>query len=193
VVRSASTPESITKSETQKDAAPPHEEERDIWWGSYAGRTMLPSFVLSGLLTLLICLTAWYIWQRYDTDPLTARYVAYALVGPLWLFQLGRWSHRLFLVDYRLTTRRVFLERCFSYAPFVAVELRHVAKVLVQRTGVERWLGVARISLLGGTDVTPLVVLAGVWQPERVANEIRFLAEKARSPSSGAAAPRETS
>src|SRR5262245_57313715 len=123
------------------------EQEIDVWWGAYAGRTMLPSFLLCGLLSVLIAAAATYAWRAYDLPPLLVRYIAYALVGFLWFIQLSRWVYRILTRTYRLTTRRLLLEKTFRYARYVAVELRHVTDVRADQTPLERRLGVGRLHL----------------------------------------------
>src|SRR5438105_3609664 len=69
-------------------------EELDVWWGSYAGRAMVPGFVACGLLTLVIAAGAWYWWDVYQAHPRVARYSAYTLGTLVWGIQLLRWGYR---------------------------------------------------------------------------------------------------
>jgi hypothetical protein len=169
---------------------PEETQEVDVWWGSYAGRTMLPSFVLCGLLTAGIAAAASYAWLDYHLPPLAVRYSAYGLTGIIWLVQLVRWGLRVLVLSYRLTNRRLFLARSFTGAPFLQVDLGRVAGVEVFRTAMQRRLGVGRLEIYGETAGVPLLVLEGVADPERMAEEIRVLAQKARERQpAGASAP----
>src|SRR5437868_3151345 len=95
-----------------RDAA----QEKDLWWGGYAARTLLPSFTVCGVLTLVIPVAAWYLAAWYlspsnDEEPGLLHYLAYVLVGGVWLVQLLRLAYRLITYTYRLTTRRILCER----------------------------------------------------------------------------------
>src|SRR5207248_260461 len=54
-------------------------EEVEVWWGAYAGRTLLPGFVLCGLVTVGL-MGALYVWG--DPQHPNPRYVTYLLVAP---------------------------------------------------------------------------------------------------------------
>jgi hypothetical protein len=152
------------------------DQEVDAWWGSYAGRTMLPSFIVCGILTAITIAGAWLVWWRHELDTLPARYSAYALIGPLWLFQLGRWLYRILTLSYRLTNRRLIIARYFSYAPFVEIPLTRVGNVLVELNPFDRWTGVGRLRILGRENGEVVRIIEGVLEPDRIANMIRSLA-----------------
>jgi len=151
------------------------DQERDVWWGAYAARTMLPSFLLCILLTVLLAVTAVMLALEFDIPHWVLRYGAYALAGVLWSVQTLRWSYRQLVCTYRLTTRRLFLERTFYRSASTAIELRHITGVTVERTTWDRWLGVGRIRI---TSSNGAWVLEGVQRPEQVAATIRFLVDQ---------------
>jgi hypothetical protein len=159
-----------------------NDQERDVWWGAYAGRTMVPSFLLGVLLTLLIAGGAVFLWLRYGLAPLPVRYSAYALISSVWLCQLIRWGYRIAVLTYRLTTRRLFLEWSFFHRPVVVIDLRHISQVVVERTVWDRWTGVGRVRIVTSDHS---VVLEGVRQPEHVAAMIRVWMGQVQKPSGG--------
>ena len=177
----AASPQGGKVADGDKVADPDDGQEVDVWWGCYAARTMLPSFAVCGVLTVLIGVGAWYLWWHDHVDPLVARYGAYALVAGVWFCQFVRGGYRAVLLNYRLTTRRLFLERWFLHSPFTAIDLRRVATVVVERTPLERRLNVGTIRLLDEGAPSPLAILRGVYQPEVVAAEIRARALRARA------------
>jgi hypothetical protein len=152
--------------------------EVDVWWGSYSGRTMVPGFVLSGALTMATIAGGWYLWAEFDVSPLAARYGAYSVIGLIWCNLLMRWGYRILVLNYRLTTRRLFIERAFLHTPFTQVELHEVARVQVECSTFERRLDVGRLLLVGEQNHAPLAVMEGVYQPERIAEEIRQIASR---------------
>ncbi len=152
------------------------QQETDVWWGAYAGRTMLPSFVLCGLITVVV-IVVWLTWVEYHLSELTARYTAYAVIGPLWLLQLGRWLYHILTQTYRLTTRRLYIERTFFHVPARVVDLRQVSEVAVEATALERRLKVGRVRLRTEDPQQPDVPLEGVYDPQQIARQIRDLAK----------------
>jgi hypothetical protein len=155
-----------------QEAPAPADEETEVWWGSFAGRTLAPGFVLCVLATAgaLIALYAG------DVSP-NPRRLAYLLVSPLWIVQAGCWLYRMTAYNYRLTTRRLFVSRRFAAAA-TAVDLARVERVRVQRGRLGRLLGVGRIRV-EAAGARPLL-LEGVLDPADVAALIASRAEQAR-------------
>jgi membrane protein YdbS with pleckstrin-like domain len=148
--------------------------ETDLWWGSYAGRTMLPSFVLCFALTLGLVFGAYLLWSDFGQGPAVARHEFYSVAVALWLFQLVRWLYRIIGCNYRLTTRRLFCGRGFLYPATAPVDLRDVQGVAVKQLAWERWLGIGRVYV----QAKEAVMLEGVHQPERIAERIRQAAAR---------------
>jgi hypothetical protein len=156
-------------------------QEVDVWWGCYQGRTLAASFLACGALTAIIIAAAWYLWAEQGMGPLSARYSAYGLVALIWLFQLGRWGFRILVITYRLTNHRLFLERSFTCTPWPYLDLSQVTSVQAEQTNWERRLGVGRIRIASENVELPAVVLQGVDQPGRVAEEISSWAKRRRT------------
>jgi hypothetical protein len=152
-------------------------QEHDVWWGSYSGRAMLPSFLVCAVLTLGIVVGAW-CWYRMFGNGDAMRYTAYGLVGPVWLFQLLRWLYRVTCLNYRLTSRRMFRTRGFLYPPDEAVQLVDVNRVTVEQTPWERKLKIGSIRLMRDRKGVPPMELKGVRHPEWVAAEIQHWAQR---------------
>ncbi len=163
----------------EKVAAADRAQEVDLWWGGYSSRAMVPSFLLCMLFTVAVGVGGWVVTRVYDVDDLQARYTVYVLCALAWCLQLGRWAYRVLTHDYRLTTRRLIVERSFLPKPGREVELGHITAVLVVRNPLERRLGVGRIWVRATGPVARLE-MAGVHHPGRLAGEIRHLAKCAR-------------
>jgi hypothetical protein len=171
------------------DADPDEDQEADVWWGAYAGRTMLPSFVACGLLALGIAFAAWYVARTDPALPFPPRYAAYSLIALVWLVQLLRCGYRTVTINYRLTTRRLFWDRGFRN-PSLAVDLSRIKSVTVQPARpFERALGIGRLRI-DVADADPLV-LDGVHQPEAVAERLRATAAAAHRRASEGTVARE--
>ncbi len=165
--------------EPAPEVAPHDPQETDVWWGAYAGRTMLPSFIGCALLTAAL-IAFWLGWVEYHASALEARYTAYAVIGSLWLVQLGRWLYRILTRTYRLTTRRLYLERTFFHVPARVVNLEQVRAVDVGSSALERRLKVGRLYLRTDNPQLSELTLEGVHEPDRIATRIRELAKQNR-------------
>jgi hypothetical protein len=56
-------------------------QERDIWWGGYSGRALVPSFVLCGILTVVIAAVAWFVWYQYGLPARRTDLIAQAIAS----------------------------------------------------------------------------------------------------------------
>ena len=149
------------------------DQEVDVWWGSYAGRTMLPSFLVCLLLTGLIISLAWAYVDRGEV-----KLTVLGLGGAVWLVQLVRFAWRYFGFTYRLTSKRLF---CGMGRRPLSVLLADIAEVRDEHNGLEKLVGVGRICLTFVDKMRPVVVLKGVKKPKQVAELIRSHCQQAKS------------
>ncbi len=166
------------KEEEEERDRGPETDEIDIWWGSYAGRTMLPGFLLCLLLTISLLALDWYLETRNRRSDLVSSAVL-GLAGALWLFEGSRWVYRMIAVNYRLTNRRLLCTHGFKLPDSWAVELARVTEVAVVCGPLERLLGVGRICIQVQNGKSRPFVLDGVLAPERVARTIRRRVQQA--------------
>jgi len=154
-----------------KESAGSVSDEVDLWWGAYAGRTMLPSFILCFLLTVFIAADSWFmgIWQGFHP----ARYTVQALVGILWLIQGARCVYRAVWTDYRLTTRRIYRGDGIYRRVSRAVDLASVSRVVVESSPLERLVGVGRIHIFLPGIAQPSLGREGGRNPKQIADQIR--------------------
>jgi hypothetical protein len=162
--------------EPLSSAPPRREEEVDLWWGSYSGLAMVPSFAVCIVLTAGLYFGArlWVPQRGWLQLTFTA------LTSLVWLVQLARLGHRCFTYNYRLTSRFVYIDRGFW--PLVAkrVELRSIERVTVERDRFTGWLGVGDLNLwLAGSSKQP-VVLRALTSTAEVAQTVRTALEKSR-------------
>jgi hypothetical protein len=174
------TPAIETKSAKRTEIIIDENQETDVWWGSYAGRTMTPSFVACGLLTALIIWGVWLIWPRQENRPYLQRYTTYILVGAVWIFQVIRWGYRLVAINYRLTTRRLFCQRGFQTAATTALDLNAIATVRIERNALEGYLKVGRLRIVPVDSTQAPLVLEGIWRPDQIAALIMNQVQQAR-------------
>jgi hypothetical protein len=155
----------------------PPEQEVDVWWGSYAGRTMLPDFLICAVLTAAIAVATRIVASMVQLGPNFARYTTDGLAGALWLWLLLRWAYRVVAFNYRLTTRHLFYDKAFDKAYRPGIDLAQLREVEVQRGPAERALGVGRLCIRAGGEP---VILPGVRDPGHVAELIREQVRRVR-------------
>jgi hypothetical protein len=162
------------QAETARDAAALSNEEVDVWWGSYAGRAMMPSFAVCVLLTAASFLAARHLAP--DRGLLQLTFTGFASV--VWLVQLVRWSHRFFTCNYRLTTRCLYIDQGFK--PLVAQRfaLQTIRTVEVRYNKLENLLGVGKVWVYFDDYTRSPAVLAGLAQAHRAAEIIRASVKK---------------
>ncbi len=177
----------VVKSAKRADTTADVNQETDIWWGAYAGRTMTPSFVACGLLTGLIVWGVWLFWPKDADRPYLERYTTYILVGAVWVFQLIRWGYRIVGINYRLTDRRLFCQRGFQTAATTFIDLAAIATVRVERVGLENNLKVGRLRIVPVDPSQPPMVLEAVYNPDQIAALILNKVHQARAATPGEA------
>jgi hypothetical protein len=169
---SPATPGDADQSGLDAPAAPG--EEVDLWWGAFSGRTMARSFLVCVVLTGLIAWAGW-AWVPRGWVKVTVLGAS----GVVWLVQLARWAARALGKNYRLTTRRLWVTHGIRRRAMSAVELAQVTGVTVERTWLERRLGVGRLCVTqhGGWPL----ILEGVAHPRDIAELIRKAVQEARA------------
>jgi uncharacterized membrane protein YdbT with pleckstrin-like domain len=139
------------------------DEEVDVWWGAYAARAMLPSFLVCLVLTVLIDLVCWLVLPRAFL-----RWSVVGLTGLVWLVQLFRWLRRVLGYNYRLTDRRLFVEHGLVAPVTAEAELPRVKAIKVGRSYLNRLLGVGRLAVYVDDDAQLPLILDGVRRPGQV-------------------------
>jgi uncharacterized membrane protein YdbT with pleckstrin-like domain len=162
-----------------EQAAPAPGPETEVWWGGYAARTMLPSFVGCILFTLLEIGAGFLLVHGAGARPLVVRWCVYYLTLTVWLIQIVRWTYCLAAFNYRLTSRRFYCWRGFLVKPTDPIELASVEDVHVHQSLTERVLGVGHIGI-ASSPTEPELVFRGVADPHHIAELIASRVDKAR-------------
>jgi hypothetical protein len=148
---------------------PAGKEEVDLWWGSYAGRTLTPSFAVCLLLTVAIYAAVHELVPERGWTQLAFVVAA----GIVWAVQLARWCHRFFTCNYRLTTRYLYVDS--GIRPLVArrVALRSIDRLEVRCNRLGTWLDVGDVWAYVKDTPTLPVVLRGLHHPHKACELIR--------------------
>jgi hypothetical protein len=152
------------------------DEEIDLWWGSYAGRAMAPSFAVCLVLTALIIGGARWLVPELGWHQLTVT----ALTSSVWLVQLWRWGRRFFGYNYRLTSRFLYVDRGLLNLVARRFPLRLVSRVEARSDRLQGWLGIGDIVVQFDDVQHSPAVLEALVTPAAVAVTIREAVSKAR-------------
>jgi hypothetical protein len=141
-------------------------QEVDVWWGSWSGRTMLPSVLVCVVLTGAV---VWWAWSVVDRRFVQLTF--WGLAGAIWLVQMLRWSWRVFGYNYRLTSRRLIVSHGHWPPRFALIELANIEHIRVEPYTHSRWTGVGKlvVTLRAGKGEA---VLEGVRRPQEIAELI---------------------
>jgi hypothetical protein len=147
------------------------QEEVDVWYGAYAGRTMLPQFLLAGLLSAVLFGLARLLGAWHGSS--VARYLGLAIALAIWALVLTLWLYRMIAINYRLTTRRLFIERGFGHPGRPGVDLNQVDRIDVEFGHLGQKLDVGRLLITLKNDKSGPLILEGVHHPRQVVERIR--------------------
>lgn len=157
------------------------EQETDVCYLPYAGKQMLPGFVVCILVTIAGLAAVWQLEGAFAPPRQSLLATAILLlVGGAWLFQLLRFGYRKLCTSIRITTRRVVWYRGFLYGGATIVPFSAVTRVELTANPINRMLGVGDVALmLEGPSAAP-VVLLGVPDSDGLITALRQLIEKSR-------------
>jgi hypothetical protein len=150
-------------------------QETDAWWGAYSTRTMLPSTLVCLVLTAAIVGGTWtLVEKRY------VQWTVWTLAGAVWIVQTSRWWRRVFGINYRLTTRRLLIDKGHWRPWRCDIDLTAITHVEVRLHRFGRWTNVGRIVVHTKSESVPLV-LEGIRGPAVVAARMLTVIREAQS------------
>jgi membrane protein YdbS with pleckstrin-like domain len=174
-------------SETQRDesqpvSSTPHSilfEETDVWWGAYSVRTLIPHCIACVLLSAVVLAVAWFEGAWHGSTLL--HHLTIGLVAGTWTLLVAYGLYRASAFSYRLTTRRLFINRSFRFhsPAAIGIPLRRIVRVTVERDPFERLSGVGRIRIQLPAGEAQPALLEGVRSPKQAAVRIRKMAANA--------------
>ena len=161
---------------TRQEPAQRADKEIDLWWGSYAGRAMAPSFAVCGGLTVVIyCGVHWWVPERG-----WLQFTFAALTGAVWLVQVTRWGYRFFTCNYRLTTRFLYSDR--GLRPLIAERfaVAQINRVEVHANAAQKWLGIGDVWVWFDNAASKPAVLRALAAPQTAAETVEQASKTAR-------------
>jgi len=184
LAESSHEPAAPEDSEPVAQAAPgnggPHEMtdvETDVWQGRFNPKAMAISFVVVALLSFKFLVAAIFAVSLHLHWLLV---VSFMLLAATWLVQCFRVAKQYLLAQYRLTDRRLFLDRGIFSRHKDQLDLARVEDVRILQNVLHRFLDVGSIEILSTDRRLRRVVLDGINDADTVAETIRTLARQRR-------------
>lgn len=147
-----------------KPNAGPDEPEQTLWTGSYSGKAMVGTWIVVGLLSLILIVAGVLI-------PVIL-IGAVGLIVVLVLFAVGTWAVRKLGCHYELTTQRLKHRAGILTLTNDRIELIDVDDVLFKQGLVQAMLGVGDITVKSSDASSPELVLKGIDNVRQVADMI---------------------
>ena len=150
------------------------EAEQELWagrthWKHYAGR--LACWLACNVLVVVLLFQLAGYWE-----PMTGGHAFWVALGILLVsgaVVVGRVLLVILGVRYRLTSQRLFVERGILSRTVDQTELIRVDDVRLHKSLLNRVFGLGSVAIIS-TDATDReIVIAGIAEPERVAEAIR--------------------
>jgi membrane protein YdbS with pleckstrin-like domain len=155
------------------------DEERDLWQGSYSGKSMVGVWVLLAIVSVVL-LAAALVTQPVLPLGVPAAVAALVLLAVLWLIGLAVLAYRRMSVHYRVTTQRLIHRRGILSVATDRIELIDVDDISYTQGMVERMLGVGTVVVKSSDRTHPELKLHGIDEVQKVADIIDDARRKER-------------
>ena len=127
---------------------------------------MIGAWALSGLITVLLVVLAFWIWRSWFT------WAAVVVVALLWIWQLCVMKYRQWNVRYRLTTQRFIHETGILRRVTDRIETIDMDDITFEQRFLERFVGVGTIGITSSDRTHPELLLLGIDNVKEVAGKI---------------------
>ncbi|MBI4717913.1 MAG: PH domain-containing protein [Planctomycetes bacterium] len=155
-----------------KSAVP--EAEVEVWvgrthWKYFASRLL----AWAAMNLAAAVLAGWWAWSSPTIAAGGAAAMIAGWVAVTGLFIVGGVVVRVLSTRYRLTSQRLFVERGILSQTVDQTELIRVDDVRIEKSLLNRMVGVGNVTLLTTDTTDRSVSLVGVAEPDRVAELVR--------------------
>jgi membrane protein YdbS with pleckstrin-like domain len=155
-------------------------EERELWQGSYSGKSMIGVWVLLAVVSVVALAAALLVQLPVLPLGLPLVVLAVIVLGVIWLYALAVLVYRKMSVHYRVTTQRLIHRRGILKVATDRIELIDVDDISFTQGLVERMLGVGTIAVRSSDRTHPELKLHGIDGVQKVADLIDDARRKER-------------
>ncbi|RMF99583.1 MAG: zinc-ribbon domain-containing protein [Planctomycetota bacterium] len=150
------------------------EEEMDLWKGGYSGKAMVGTWILLGLITVVLLVGAVMLNQPWG-------WIAWLVVtAAMWLWSLCVLAYRKMSVDYLLTSQRFIHKSGILKRRTDRIEVIDIDDVTYEQGIIERMFGIGTIRISSSDRTHPELKLRGIADVRRVADLIDDVRRKER-------------
>lgn len=142
----------------------PDEPEQMLWSGSYSGKAMIGTWLIVGLLSIILLVAGILIPALL--------LIMIGVIVLLALFAVGTWGVRKLSFKYELTTQRLKHRAGILTLTNDRIELIDVDDVLYKQGLVQAMLGVGDITIKSSDQSSPELVLRGIDNVRQVSDMI---------------------
>lgn len=143
----------------------PDEEERELWKGRYSRRTMIGTWLLCGLITVLVLLVGG-LWVR-NVIVWCILLVALLLI---WGYPALLLLYRRMSIRYRLTSQRFFHEAGILRHVTDRIEVIDMDDISFDQTILQRLVNVGTIHITSSDRSHPVLDICGIENVKEVAS-----------------------
>ncbi len=166
---------------SREDRAEEVDREKTLWEGAYSGKSMLGTWILAILGTVVLCAGA----GALHVTPLVAfAPFIWAITGGaiviMWLYLFGLMFYRKWSVQYELTDQRLIHRVGILSRQTYRIELLDVDDVSFKQGFIERMAGVGSILITSSDESHPELWLIGISQVEQISDLIDNARRKER-------------
>ena len=138
-----------------------HDQEHELWQGSYSWKAMLGSWLLAVLATVVLIVVSVFIQPSIvATIP---------LIFVIWIGLLLYLFYRRLSIHYTLTTQRLVHKKGILVRTTDRIEVIDMEDVTVSQGIVQRMLGVGTIKITSQDRTHPEIWLVGIDEVQRIA------------------------
>jgi len=146
------------------------DEEKELWRGTYARRTMVGTWLLCGLATVvLLALGIWFSVKGWIPVGVRWGTILVALLV-LWGYPALLLVYRRLSIRYRLTTQRFFHEEGILRHVTDRIEVIDMDDISFDQTILQRLVNVGTIHITSSDRSHPILDIHGIEDVEKVAS-----------------------
>jgi len=159
--------ERFQQAAADKQAGAEHDNEDDLWSGSYSHLAMIGTWVGAGVATVAAVVVG--LLASLGGQGWLALLGAVVLV---WALLVGWYFYRRLSVHYRLTSQRLLHEAGLLWRTVDRIELIDIDDVTYKQGPVERLFGVGAVLISSSDKTSPELLLPGIENVREVADLI---------------------
>ncbi len=135
-------------------------DAQDLWEGGFSGKSMFGSWVVAGVVTILIIVVLMMV------EPLRSNsnvwYAAFGIILLIWVWLIGVMLFRKWGMHYELTTQQLKHRQGILFRKMDRIELIDIDDVNYSQGPIQTLLGVGNINIKSTDTSHPELVMYGI-------------------------------